>query len=253
MAKNQDKDKIRQDAETERRLARSQESLAKTTEEFGREDRETSKGIRDLLEPFAALLRSTYNPEDYADVVRPDRPDFSPQYEAEHKRELVNIEDDYNTQLADAADYAAATGLKRTGVPGMAVGQLAGGKAALRTGSRQNLTDRLTGEKEAGWMDKLQAYYDAQTKRESDVGIATTGANISAGQQAAFNPAQWYGQTGGNLQGAAGTAGGAANTQNTAAQIPSTWAKIGGAVSGIANTASKFTPAGWFSGGAKAA
>jgi hypothetical protein len=186
-------------------------------------------------------------------VTRPDRPDLSPQLEAEHKRELVNIEDDYNTGVADAADYAGATGLTRTGVPGMALGQLAAGKAGMRTGSRQNLTDRLNAEKQATWQDKLQAYYDTMTKRESDVGIATTGAGISQGQQSMFNPNQWFGQTAGNLQGAGSTTGAAAGTTYDAAQLPGTWAKIGGAVGGIANAASKFTPAGWLGGTPKAA
>jgi hypothetical protein len=135
----------------------------------------------------------------------------------------------------------------------MAMGVLAGNKAALRTGSRQNLTDRLTGEQEAGWMDKLQGYYDAINKRSQDVGIATQGANVATGQQSFFNPNASFGVSAGSQAGAGGTYGGAAQTTEAASRMPSGWSKVGGAVMGGLNVARRFTPAGWIPGGSFAA
>jgi len=260
MGKNKEKDAMERDAAAQERTAAAQEDVAGSQQAFfeflksqGIEDRQLQQQIYQEISPFAERLMNTYDPAQYADLERPDRPDLSDFYKRAYMGEMADIQDFQNQGIADAASFYRSQGLSRSGVQGRGYGSIRAGADSERTGARTRLSDNLAGEKLAGFEDRLGGYYDALNRRNADVGIATTGAGLKTGQQSVFNPNNSFGMASGNLASAGGTYGGAgstfgsaAGTRYSAAQLPGTWSRIGGIARGIADVGMNFLPGGQF-------
>jgi hypothetical protein len=258
----QDKKDVKRNAASQEEMGGAQAGVGAEQEAFykflkdqGIEDRETQESLFQELAPFARTLIQTYNPGEYADIARPERPDISGAYKRSYQDEMANIQDAQNMSVADMADFYQGQGLTRSGAQGLGYGSVARGSDSERTGARARLNDNLTGEKLAGYEDAKGAYYDALNKRGLDVNTALAGSNILTGQQQQFNPNTSFGMAGGNLSGAGGTYGGAGGTYGGAAgtnlqasRMPGTWSKVGGAIQAGIGIAAPFLPGGQFAG-----
>ncbi len=254
---NNAKNAMKRDAASQERVAGQQEGIASEQRAFydflksqGIEDRALQQQIYEQVGPLAETLMGTYNPEEYADLERPSRPDQSDFYTRAYKDELAGIQDLQNLDMSDAADFYQSQGLQRTGVQGRGYGAVRAGADSERTSARTRLSDNLAREEIYGFEDERGAYYDDLSKRGQDVNLSLAGTNILTGQQNTFDPNVSFAGAGGNLGASGGTYGGAgatygsaASTSERAAQLPSTWSRICGAArAGAGIAADMFAP-----------
>lgn len=236
---------MRRNAASQERIARTQEDLAKAQIERGDEDRALSKEMFEQIRPVAEMMLQGFDPEQVYGNATPfpdiQRPDFTGMIRNDYADDRAAIDAGKNQSLAQLSDHMTATGMSRMGISGLGIGSIMRGAEGDQSLARRNMQSRLEGEARDAYADSrdlaLMKHSDQRALGDQRAQIATAGANIMSGQQATFNPGQWYNSGMSGYNAAGGLQGGAAQTRYNAARLPGALQTIGGLAGGIAGSA----------------
>jgi hypothetical protein len=226
MAKDQARTGLLQTSKTLDSLSSDQLGDAARQREEAQNRAGLQKDIYEKISPYAENLLSMFSPE----AFKAERPDMAGGIRRDYSDDRAAISDRRNEDVAGLNSVMTAGGLTRSAPYGSGVGDIYGGASQDLTGARRNYQNRLEQE-------SLSKYADSRSRAQEGAQLATVGANMLSGQQAAFNPIAYEGLTGASMSAAGQSKANSGNALVQRSQIASPWEKALGAAGSITATA----------------